>query len=175
PFAVRSGEPPFLAVAGERGDVRSRMRVSRGLRRDRRQRNKQGEYGGKAGLQARTTTLHFLLGFLGGAFLIAASAFSWFHCARNSCPADPPDRADVHASWRPSGEGTGRPSNPSEYVTRTGSFVPAASTMNSSKFSNPSLFDAKMTYSPDGCMYGAQLIDPKSVICRWFVPSGFII
>ena len=47
--------------------------------------------------------------------------------------------------------------------------------MNSSKFSNPSLLDAKMMYSPDGWKYGAQLIAPKSVICRSSDPSGFIV
>ena len=30
-------------------------------------------------------------------------------------------------------------------------------------------------YSPEGCMYGAQLIAPKFVICVWSVPSGFIV
>ena len=30
-------------------------------------------------------------------------------------------------------------------------------------------------YCPDGWMYGAQLIAPKSVICRTSVPSGFIV
>ena len=55
-----------------------------------------------------------LLGFLGGAFSSASSAFSWFHWARNSWPAPPPERLDVQASCVPSGEGTGRPSNPSE-------------------------------------------------------------
>ena len=47
--------------------------------------------------------------------------------------------------------------------------------MYSSKLSNPSLFDAKMKYFPDGCSYGAQLIAPKFVICRWSVPSGFMV
>ena len=61
-----------------------------------------------------TTGHDFLLGFLGGACRSASSAFSWFHWARNSCPADPPDRLDVHASILPSGDGTGKPSNPSE-------------------------------------------------------------
>src|SRR5438105_12102416 len=36
----------------------------------------------------------FLLGFFGGAFLSASSAFSWFHCARKSCPAEPPEALD---------------------------------------------------------------------------------
>ena len=58
---------------------------------------------------------------------------------------------------------------------RTGSFRPALSTMNTSKFSKPSLFDANRKYSPDGCSYGAQLIEPKSVICFLSVPSGFIV
>ena len=29
-------------------------------------------------------------------------------------------------------------------------------------------------YSPEGCWYGAQLIAPKSVSCRWSEPSRFI-
>ena len=37
-----------------------------------------------------------------------------------------------------------------EYVIRTGSFVPATSTMKTSKFSKPSLFEANSRYSPDG-------------------------
>src|SRR5207245_5064623 len=79
--------------------------------------------------------------FLKGALRMASSAFSWFHWARNNWPAAPPERLDVHASVFPSGDGTGSPSKPSEYVTRTGSLVPAASTMKSSKFSKPSLLD----------------------------------
>src|SRR5205085_12317015 len=98
-----------------------------------------------------------------------------FHWARNICPADPPPRVDVHANCVPSGDGTGSPSNPSVYVTRTGSFVPAVSTIKSSKLSKPSLFDEKMKYLPDGCSYGAQLMAPKSVIWRWSLPSGFIV
>ena len=53
--------------------------------------------------------------------------------------------------------------------------MPALSTMNTSKFSKPSLFEANTKYSPDGCSYGAQLMAAKSVICLLSVPSGFIV
>ena len=59
-------------------------------------------------------TLEFPGGCLGGALVSAASAFSWFHCARKICPAPAPERLEVQASCRPSGEGTGSPSKPSE-------------------------------------------------------------
>ena len=41
-------------------------------------------------------------------------ALAWFHWARNSCPPEPPARVEVQASVLPSGEGTGRLSNPGE-------------------------------------------------------------
>src|SRR5688572_18944134 len=105
-------------------------------------------------------------GFLNGAAASALRAASWFHWARKICPSRPPPRLDVHASCRPSGDDTGSPSKPSAYVIRTGSLVPATSTMKTSKFSNPNLFEANSRYSPDGWIYGAQLIDLNFVTCR---------
>src|SRR3974390_1224844 len=80
----------------------------------------------------------------GGAAASALSAVSWFQPARKSCDLWSLVRLVVQQSFWPSGENTGRPSKPSVKVTRTGSRVPAASTRNSSKLSNPSLFEVKM-------------------------------
>src|SRR6476620_7946305 len=97
------------------------------------------------------TAAHRVEARRGGASLSAPSALAWFQSARKICPAPAPERLDVQARRFPSGDGTGSPSKPTEYVTWTGSFAPSTSTMNSSKLSCPSLFEAKMTYCPDGC------------------------
>ena len=84
-----------------------------------------------------------------GAEAKASSAAAWFQAARNSCDSPLP-RFEVQLSEAPSGEKTGRPSNPSVRVTRTGSRSPDASTRNSSKLENPCLLEAKIAYSPEG-------------------------
>jgi hypothetical protein len=47
--------------------------------------------------------------------------------------------------------------------------------MNSSKFSNPSLFDAKMMYCPDGWMYGRPAHGAEVRDLPLIVPSRFIV
>ena len=59
----------------------------------------------------------------------ALRAASWFQSAMKICEDLSAVRLDVHESLRPSGEKEGRPSKPSEVVTRMGSCWPAASTM----------------------------------------------
>src|SRR5439155_23318249 len=85
-----------------------------------------------------------------GAVLIAVVAWECFQSARNSWDFPPGAGFDVQQSFRPSGENVGRPSKPSLNVTRAGSRVPAASTMNNSKLEKPSLLAVKMTYLPEG-------------------------
>jgi len=75
-------------------------------------------------------------------------------------------RLDVQASSCRPARVTGRPSKPSVYVTR-GLALGSLSIDEKELEVVEAEFvdDAKMMYAPDGCMYGAQLIEPKSVIC----------
>src|SRR5215210_2780028 len=69
--------------------------------------------------------------------------------AMNNCDLPSGVRDDVQQSFFPSGENTGRPSNPSVKVTRVGS-PPWASTRYNSKFEKLSSLDVNITYLPEG-------------------------